>query len=155
MDFLTPEEAAELCRVSTQTVLNWIRAGRLPAVRLSPRVIRIPRVAFERFRQGEAGGSRQDGRSNRDNGQETGDRNGGSGVRPEAVERRPWQEVLAEYERHFGLCTMDALTLHDRGETPPLRSADDERLYEAWLGAARLAVAAGLLEVGAPAASHA
>jgi excisionase family DNA binding protein len=49
MDLLTPEQVATTCHVTTQTVLNWIQAGKLDAVRLSPRVIRIPREGFERF----------------------------------------------------------------------------------------------------------
>lgn len=37
----TPAEVARLLRVSPRTVLNWIREGRLDAIRLSPRVYRI------------------------------------------------------------------------------------------------------------------
>lgn len=37
----TPAEVARLLRVSPRTVLNWIREGRLDAIRLSPRVHRI------------------------------------------------------------------------------------------------------------------
>ena len=50
--FLTPAEAARELRVSTDTVLRLISAGTLPAVRVSPRIIRIPRPAFEFFRAG-------------------------------------------------------------------------------------------------------
>ena len=51
-DFLTVEEVAERCRVSDQTVRNWIDSGRLKAKRLGgegSRTIRIPRVEYERF----------------------------------------------------------------------------------------------------------
>src|SRR5438093_12517523 len=48
-ELLTPEEVARSCRVTTQTVLNWIEAGKLPAVRLSSRVVRIPQDGFNRF----------------------------------------------------------------------------------------------------------
>jgi excisionase family DNA binding protein len=41
--FYSPGDAAEIAGVSTSTVLNYIRAGRLVAVRLSERTIRIPR----------------------------------------------------------------------------------------------------------------
>jgi excisionase family DNA binding protein len=50
--YLTPAEAAADLRVSTDTVLRLISAGTLPAIRVSPRIIRIPRPAFERFREG-------------------------------------------------------------------------------------------------------
>jgi excisionase family DNA binding protein len=32
--FLTPEEVADLLRVSRRTVYNWLRAGELPALRI-------------------------------------------------------------------------------------------------------------------------
>jgi excisionase family DNA binding protein len=50
--FLTPAEAAEELRVSSDTVLRLIADGRLPAIRVSSRIIRIPRPAFEIFREG-------------------------------------------------------------------------------------------------------
>jgi excisionase family DNA binding protein len=53
MELLTPEQVASTCRVTTQTVLNWVHAGKLEALRLSPRVIRIPREGFERFVAGD------------------------------------------------------------------------------------------------------
>lgn len=40
--FYTPGEVAEVLRVSSQTVLDWIHQGRLDAVQLSERVYRIP-----------------------------------------------------------------------------------------------------------------
>lgn len=36
-----PAEVARLLRVSPRTVLNWIRGGRIDAIRISPRVYRI------------------------------------------------------------------------------------------------------------------
>ena len=50
--FLTPAEAAADLRVSTDTVLRLISAGTLPAIRVSPRVIRIPVTAFRVFQEG-------------------------------------------------------------------------------------------------------
>lgn len=50
--FITPAEAASELRVSTDTVLRLISAGTLPAIRVSPRVIRIPVPALEAFRAG-------------------------------------------------------------------------------------------------------
>lgn len=41
--FYSPGDVAGIAGVSTSTVLNYIRAGRLVAVRLSQRTIRIPR----------------------------------------------------------------------------------------------------------------
>ena len=40
--FLTPEEVADLLRVSRRTVYNWLRAGQLPAIRIG-KVWRIRR----------------------------------------------------------------------------------------------------------------
>ncbi len=50
--YLTPAEAAEALRVSTDTVLRLVSSGDLPAIRVSPRVIRIPVPAFEAFAAG-------------------------------------------------------------------------------------------------------
>jgi excisionase family DNA binding protein len=47
--FYSPAEIADLAGVSTSTILNYIKAGKLPAVRLSERLIRIPRKAVVRF----------------------------------------------------------------------------------------------------------
>jgi excisionase family DNA binding protein len=53
--FLTPAEAADRLRVSTTTVLRWIHDGRLPAIRVSDRIVRIPIGSFERFVTGQTG----------------------------------------------------------------------------------------------------
>ncbi len=50
--YLTPAEAAEELRVSSDTILRLINSGELPAIRVSARVIRIPKPAFEFFREG-------------------------------------------------------------------------------------------------------
>jgi excisionase family DNA binding protein len=50
--YLTPAEAADELRVSTDTILRLIGSGELPAIRVSPRVIRIPVPAFRRFQEG-------------------------------------------------------------------------------------------------------
>lgn len=50
--YLTPAEAAGELRVSTDTILRLIASGALPALRVTSRVIRIPRPAFDRFREG-------------------------------------------------------------------------------------------------------
>jgi excisionase family DNA binding protein len=42
-EFLTPAEVAEQLGVATDTVLGWVREGRLRAVRLSSRTIRFRR----------------------------------------------------------------------------------------------------------------
>lgn len=52
--FYTPTEAAQQLGVSSTTVMNLIHGGRLPAVRVSERIYRIPIPAFERFASGEA-----------------------------------------------------------------------------------------------------
>lgn len=47
--FLTTGQAAELCSVTADTVLKWIRSGRLPAARTAGGHHRIERSALERF----------------------------------------------------------------------------------------------------------
>lgn len=47
--FYSPAEVADLAAVSTSTILNYIKVGKLPAVRLSERLIRIPRKAVVRL----------------------------------------------------------------------------------------------------------
>jgi excisionase family DNA binding protein len=47
--FYSPAEVAELASVSSSTILNYIHAGRLAAVRLSERTYRIPRKAVIRL----------------------------------------------------------------------------------------------------------
>lgn len=50
--FLTPAEAAEQLRVSPDTIHRLISSGALVAIRVSPRVVRIPLPAFEAFQAG-------------------------------------------------------------------------------------------------------
>jgi len=47
--FYSPAEVARLAAVSPSTILNYIKTGKLPAVRLSERLIRIPRKAVVRL----------------------------------------------------------------------------------------------------------
>ena len=47
--FYSPTEVAELASVSSATIHNWIKAGRLVAVRLSERTYRIPRKSVIRL----------------------------------------------------------------------------------------------------------
>lgn len=47
--FYSPAEVAEIAGVTSATIHNWIRAGRLVAVRLSERTYRIPRKSVMRL----------------------------------------------------------------------------------------------------------
>lgn len=47
--FYSPAEVAELARVSSSTILNYVHNRKLVAVRLSERTIRIPRKAVIRL----------------------------------------------------------------------------------------------------------
>jgi excisionase family DNA binding protein len=46
---LTVREVADLLSVSTETVLRWVRQGKLPAIRLPGGAIRIWESALERW----------------------------------------------------------------------------------------------------------
>lgn len=48
-NLLSVDEVARRLQVSTHTVKQWIREGRLPVIRPSRRVIRIPEDALETF----------------------------------------------------------------------------------------------------------
>lgn len=50
--YYTPREVAELLAVSDDTVLDLVNRGSLPALRISPRVTRIPIAAFDLWREG-------------------------------------------------------------------------------------------------------
>lgn len=50
--YYTPKEVADLLRVSDDTVLDLIERGDLPALRISPRIIRVPIAAFDLWREG-------------------------------------------------------------------------------------------------------
>ena len=49
---LTPREVADRLRVSPRTVQNWIRDGKLPAIRVSPRVVRVPADSVDALESG-------------------------------------------------------------------------------------------------------
>lgn len=50
--FLSPNDIASELSVSTSTVLRLIHEQRLPAIRVSERIYRIPVAAFERYKAG-------------------------------------------------------------------------------------------------------
>jgi excisionase family DNA binding protein len=50
--YYTPREAAEILAISDDAVLDLVKRGGLPALRLSPRITRIPIAAFDRWLEG-------------------------------------------------------------------------------------------------------
>ena len=48
-DYLTADEAAILAKVTVPTVYSWISSRKVPALRVSRKVMRIPRAEFEAF----------------------------------------------------------------------------------------------------------
>lgn len=46
---LTPEEVSEKLKVSVFTVYRWIKAGKLKAIKLTPRVFRIEEKKLKEF----------------------------------------------------------------------------------------------------------
>lgn len=56
-DLLTTTEAAEVLRVTSQTIRDWVRANRLKAVELPGGHLRIPQSEIDRILMtGERGG---------------------------------------------------------------------------------------------------
>lgn len=52
-EYVPVAEAARRLGCSRDTVYAGIRAGTIPALKLTPNCIRIPRVAFERYIRGD------------------------------------------------------------------------------------------------------
>ena len=50
--YYTPREAAEMLAISDDSVLDLIKRGDLPALRISTRITRIPIAAFDSWREG-------------------------------------------------------------------------------------------------------
>lgn len=50
--YYTPREAAEILAISDDSVLDLVKRGEIPALRLSARMTRIPIVAFDRWCEG-------------------------------------------------------------------------------------------------------
>ena len=50
--FYSPAEVARELGISSTTILRLIHDGRLPALRVSDRIYRIPAVSFERYKAG-------------------------------------------------------------------------------------------------------
>lgn len=50
--YYTPREVAEILAISDDAVLDLVKRGKIPALRISPRITRIPMVAFDRWRKG-------------------------------------------------------------------------------------------------------
>ena len=48
----TPREVAEILGISDDAVLDLVNRGDLPALRVSPRITRIPIAAFDLWREG-------------------------------------------------------------------------------------------------------
>jgi excisionase family DNA binding protein len=50
--YYTPREVAEILRISDDAVLDLIHRDEIPALRVSPRIIRIPVAGFDAWREG-------------------------------------------------------------------------------------------------------
>ncbi len=48
----TPKEVAQILGISDDAVLDLVNRGSLPALRVSPRITRIPIAAFDLWREG-------------------------------------------------------------------------------------------------------
>ncbi|MGK2849334.1 MAG: helix-turn-helix domain-containing protein [Candidatus Limnocylindrales bacterium] len=50
--YYTPREVAAILAISDDAVLDLVNRGTMPALRVSPRITRIPIAAFDQWRQG-------------------------------------------------------------------------------------------------------
>ena len=50
--YYTPKEVAEILGISDDAVLDLVNRGAMPALRVSPRITRIPIAAFDLWREG-------------------------------------------------------------------------------------------------------
>lgn len=50
--YYTPREVAAILAISDDAVLDLVNRGTMPALRVSPRITRIPIAAFDRWREG-------------------------------------------------------------------------------------------------------
>ena len=50
--YYTPKEVSEILDISDDAVLDLVNRGSLPALRVSPRITRIPIAAFDLWREG-------------------------------------------------------------------------------------------------------
>lgn len=50
--YYTPREVAEILAISDDAVLDLVNGGSIPALRVSPRITRIPIAAFDLWREG-------------------------------------------------------------------------------------------------------
>ena len=48
-DYLTIDEAAYMAKVSMDRIYRWVQSGKIPALKLSKKMTRIPRTEFESF----------------------------------------------------------------------------------------------------------
>ena len=62
-DFLTPGELACIAGVSLDTVYQWVSQGKLPSIRVSKRLLKIPRRDAEAFLLSRAAGDGKGGRN--------------------------------------------------------------------------------------------
>lgn len=52
--YYTPKEVAEMLRISDDAVVDLVKRGEIPGLRVSPRIIRIPVAGFDLWRAGRA-----------------------------------------------------------------------------------------------------
>lgn len=48
----TPKQVAEILGISDDAVLDLVNRGSMPALRVSPRITRVPIAAFDMWREG-------------------------------------------------------------------------------------------------------
>ncbi|HLA05167.1 MAG TPA: helix-turn-helix domain-containing protein, partial [Syntrophales bacterium] len=53
MEILTPSQASKYCKVPTKTIINWIEAGELPALKTAGGHRRIKKDDLDKFLKGK------------------------------------------------------------------------------------------------------
>lgn len=120
--FLTVSEAAQIQRVSEESILSWVERGELVGVRDHAGRLLIPRAAFDAFRH----------RQNLE-------------IPESVLKRSTIAEALHEFEAHFGMTTRELLDLEAGGGRPDLLGPQDEMMYSCWKSLIRLAERNGSL----------
>lgn len=129
IELLTPAQVAEEVGQPLATVLGWIERDELLAIRLAePDGTRVSRMVLNQFLNPTPAPA----------------------LPAELTRPLPWSKLVAEYESHFGVSAAELEARADRCQPPPLSTALDERMWDAWLTDLRLERSTNITPEAAP-----